>query len=187
MPLRGCLKCSCSWRFACIRTPALCIQSPSSCLCHVAVRDRFAGPSSSVLYWSGLERSDTLSKRLRVILYVLVTRSNTSLVPPAPESRYWGALCEGSFLVQNCIECHTVTTSRGTHSTCIGTREIRDKMRIYLRTIHRSRYTVGNPYYILRRCAAVYALGRLYCIILYICSLLTARIIIDTENTVPPS
>ena len=86
----------------------VCIQSPSSCLCHVAVRDRFAGPSSSVLYWSGSERSDTLSKRLRVILYVLVTRSNTSLVPPAPESRYLGALCEGSLTVQFCIQCHTV-------------------------------------------------------------------------------
>ena len=58
-------------------------------MCHVAVRDLFAGPCSSVLYWSGSERSDTLSKRLRVVLNVLVTRSNTSLVPPAPESRYW--------------------------------------------------------------------------------------------------
>ena len=35
----------------------VCIQSPSSCLCHVAVRDWFAGPSSSVLYWS-LGRSE---------------------------------------------------------------------------------------------------------------------------------
>ena len=78
-------------------------------MCHVAVRNRFAGPCSSILYWSGSERSDTPSKRLRVILYVLVTRSNTSLVPPAPESRYWSLLREGPFCVQFFIWTYTVS------------------------------------------------------------------------------
>ena len=59
------------------------IRGPSACLCHVAVRDRFAGLSSSVLCWSGFERSDTVRKLLGMIICVLVTPSNTSLVPTA--------------------------------------------------------------------------------------------------------
>ena len=61
----------------------VCNRAPSSCLCHVAVRDRFAGLSSSVLCWSGFERSDTVRKLLGMIICVLVTPSNTSLVPTA--------------------------------------------------------------------------------------------------------
>ena len=57
------------------------IRVPSACLCHVAVRDRCAGPEQLRLYWSGLERSDTISKRLRMILHMLVTLSNPNLVP----------------------------------------------------------------------------------------------------------
>ena len=61
----------------------VCNRAPSSCLCHVTVRDRFAGFSSSVLCWSGFERSNTMRKLLRMILCVPVTPSNTSSVPPA--------------------------------------------------------------------------------------------------------
>ena len=63
----------------------VCNRAPSSCLCrHVAVREyRFAGLSSSVLCWSGFERSDTVRKLLGMIICVLVTPSNTSLVPSA--------------------------------------------------------------------------------------------------------
>ena len=74
---RGALPASC-------RPPRrVCNRAPSSCLCHVAVRDRFAGLSSSVLCWSGFERSDTVRKLLGMIICVLVTPSNTSLVPTA--------------------------------------------------------------------------------------------------------
>ena len=74
----------------------VCIRAPSSCLCHVVVRGRFAGPRSSVLYWSGLERSDTLSKRLRMILHVLATHSNTSLVPTGPRATTQRSVVEHS-------------------------------------------------------------------------------------------
>ena len=40
-------------------------------------------PSSSVLYWSRLKRSDTISKRRRMILDMIVTHSNTTFVLPA--------------------------------------------------------------------------------------------------------
>ena len=80
----------------------VCIRAPSSCLCHVVVRDRFGGSEQlrPVLVW--VERSDTISKRLRMILHVLATHSNTSLVQPAitgpepttqrsvVETQYWG-------------------------------------------------------------------------------------------------
>ena len=79
----------------------VCNRAPSSCLCHVAVRDRFAGLSSSVLCWSGFERSDTVRKLLGMIICVLVTPSNTSLVPTAitgPRAPTQGARSAAHFL-----------------------------------------------------------------------------------------
>ena len=79
----------------------VCNRAPSSCLCHVAVRDRFAGLSSSVLCWFGFERSDTVRKLLEMILCVLVTPSNTSLVPTAitgPRAPTQGARSAAHFL-----------------------------------------------------------------------------------------
>ena len=97
-----------SRRSACIMSPAsTCVtgnsnRAPSSCLCHVAVRDRYAGLSSSVLCWFGFEQSDTVRKLLGMIICVLVTPSNTSLVPTAitgPRAPTKGARSAAHFLV----------------------------------------------------------------------------------------